>query len=226
MRFCDRLRTLRMDRDITQRDFAKKMGVAPATISQYEQGNRTPNFELLQKMADYFAVTVDYLLGVSDVPYTADASNSDGAVVGSPDKKIIRIPVLGDIPAGADRYINEEILGYVDKVVPQSFRADDYFALRADGHSMEPLIADGDIVILRYQPVCDNGSICAVRIGGESSTLKRVKIVDGGLYLVPENPAFPVRFFGSGEVQNLPLSIIGVVVESRKSFVGVGYDDF
>ena len=61
--FSSRLTNLRKEKKILQADVAKKIGVARATYGAYEQGNRQPDFETLEKIADFFGVTTDYLLG-------------------------------------------------------------------------------------------------------------------------------------------------------------------
>ncbi|WP_416144950.1 helix-turn-helix domain-containing protein [Planococcus koreensis] len=58
-----RLKTLRTKSNKTQSDFAKIIGVARTTYAMYEQGQREPDFATLQKIADYYEVSVDYLLG-------------------------------------------------------------------------------------------------------------------------------------------------------------------
>src|SRR5690554_8088846 len=58
-----RLKHLRIEKGLTQDELAKKLGVAKSTISLYETNAREPNFEMLTKIADFFSVTVDGLLG-------------------------------------------------------------------------------------------------------------------------------------------------------------------
>lgn len=57
------LRELRIDNDLSQKDLANILGISPSTVAMYEQGRRTPDNEMLTKIADYFKVPVDYLLG-------------------------------------------------------------------------------------------------------------------------------------------------------------------
>ncbi len=61
--FGNRLTELRKQRNLTQNDMAKLLGVARTTYSSYEQGRRTPDVEIQNKIADYFGVTLDYLHG-------------------------------------------------------------------------------------------------------------------------------------------------------------------
>ena len=57
-----KIKELREQNDLSQTDLAKYLGVVRSTICQYEKGNRQPDIEQLIKLADYFNVTVDYLL--------------------------------------------------------------------------------------------------------------------------------------------------------------------
>ena len=52
-----------MARGLSQKDFAAIVNIAPNTLSQYETGKREPDLKTLSKLADYFGVSVDYLLG-------------------------------------------------------------------------------------------------------------------------------------------------------------------
>lgn len=63
-----RLRTLRKERKISMRELGSIIGVHESTISLYETGKRQPDYDTLNRLADYFQVSVDYLLGRSDVP--------------------------------------------------------------------------------------------------------------------------------------------------------------
>lgn len=63
-----RLKILRSEKKITQEELGKVVNVTKVSISGYENGNRTPDTETLQKLADFFNVSTDYLLGRSDEP--------------------------------------------------------------------------------------------------------------------------------------------------------------
>lgn len=57
-----RLAYLRRQKGLSQRELAKLLGVAQSTIAMYEGGNRTPDPEMLQRIADFFGVSLDYLM--------------------------------------------------------------------------------------------------------------------------------------------------------------------
>jgi HTH-type transcriptional regulator, competence development regulator len=73
----DRLRKLRLDKKLTQEELGKKINVTKVSISGYENGNRTPDTETLQKLADFFNVTTDYLLGRTDKPNPPEGDDKE-----------------------------------------------------------------------------------------------------------------------------------------------------
>lgn len=64
----NRIRSLRESENIQQNEFAKKIGVSNVVLSRYESGERKPDYDTLETIADYFNVTIDYLLGRSNTP--------------------------------------------------------------------------------------------------------------------------------------------------------------
>lgn len=66
MNFHERLKSLRQSKKVTQDEFAKLVGISRSAIGMYESGKRRPDYETLEKLADFFNVDMDYLLGKSD----------------------------------------------------------------------------------------------------------------------------------------------------------------
>lgn len=64
--FKTRLRKLRENKDLTQEELAKAIGVTRSSLASWETGRREPDFETVSKLADFFNVSVDYLLGRDD----------------------------------------------------------------------------------------------------------------------------------------------------------------
>ena len=64
--FSERLKNLRKAHKVTQKMLSQSLGLAESTVSMYELGEREPNFETLELLADFFNVDIDYLLGSSD----------------------------------------------------------------------------------------------------------------------------------------------------------------
>lgn len=61
-----RLRLLRTERELTQEELGKVLGVGKTTISQYESEVRKPDADMLKRIAQFFDVSVDYLLGLTE----------------------------------------------------------------------------------------------------------------------------------------------------------------
>jgi transcriptional regulator with XRE-family HTH domain len=71
-----RLRELRHQRDLSMKEFGELIGVAESSVSLYETGKRQPDYEMLKKIADFFDVSIDYLLERTDKT-TADSINKE-----------------------------------------------------------------------------------------------------------------------------------------------------
>lgn len=197
-----RIRALREQSQLSQKEFAAKMNIANNTLSMYENDLRVPNDTIKSKIADYFGVTIDYLLGRAPIETGGD---------------IVQIPVLGSIPAGIPLEAIEDIVDWEDIPKAMCSGGKEFFALKVKGDSMWPDFLEGDIVILRKTPSCETGDVCAVLVNGDEATLKTVKFAeDGSLTIAPKNPSYPPRTFTPEQIQQLPVSIAGVVVELRR----------
>lgn len=197
------LKKIRKLRNITIKELASALNLAESTISLYENGRREPDFDTLSKISDFFNVSIDYLLGKEDID-----SKPKG----------IKIPVLGTINAGLPIEAVENIIDYEE--ISQSMASHgEYFALKIKGDSMIPTVKEGDIVIIRKQEDTDSGKICVVMVNGYDATLKEIKKESNGLWVLPHNPNsdFKPTFYSTEEVSKLPVRILGVAVEIRRS---------
>lgn len=197
--FNERLKTLRIQRKMTQSELAKKIYISQPAYSKYEVGTASPNPETLSKIADALDVSVDYLLG----------SDSQPARPG-----YIRVPVLGRVSAGIPINAIEEVIDWED-ISAEAAGDGEYFGLQIKGHSMEPKISDGDVVIVRRQPDVDSGDIAVVLVNGDDATVKKIKKSPQGVTLIPSNPAYEPMYYSNEEIESLPVQILGRVVELR-----------
>ena len=191
-KFSERLRQLRTSRDLSQLEFSKQIRMSKSSINMYERGEREPGLETLERIADYFNVDMDYLLGKSDIANRTHLAYASVAPNLAPFPIMHKIPLIGSIACGAPILADEHIEDYVD--LPAHIKAD--FSLTCKGDSMiNARIFDGDIVYIRQQETVDNGQIAAVLIDGEA-TLKRVRLFDDHIILEPENPMYkPLSFW-------------------------------
>jgi len=201
----DRLRALREQSGKTQRELAALLCINRVSYTQYENNKRTPPPDTLRKLAIIFNVSVDYLLG-------NDVMKANAA------KKGVKIPVLGRVVAGVPIDAVQEILDY-EEITPEMAATGDYFALQVKGSSMEPTLRDGDIVIVKKQSTVDSGDIAIVLVNGNDATVKEIKESPAGITLIGHNAAiYTPQFYSNKDIQNLPIQIIGKVVEMRRKF--------
>lgn len=199
----NRIKELRLSKAIKQVDFAKMLGVSQATVSGWESEKYQPDRDTLIKMASYFDVSVDYLIGNSPVKKEK--------------KKGVQIPVLGEVRAGYPMEAVENIIDY-EEIDEEMARRGEFFALRIKGDSMEPRFVDGDVVIVRKQETADSGDIVVALVNGDSATIKKLKRHQNGITLVPSNAAYEPMYYSSEEIIELPVTILGKVVELRAKF--------
>lgn len=150
--------------------------------------------ELLSKMADYFNVTIDYLLGKEVGVEIADEA--------------VKIPVVGKISAGLPILATQNIEGY--EFAPKGMIKEDmeYFYLRVQGDSMNIKFNDGDIVLVQKQDTLENDEIGVILVG-EEATVKKFKEDNGMVILTPmsTNPEHSVQIYKDNQVK-----IIGKVI--------------
>ena len=81
-KFNEVLKELRTSKNVTQAELAKAIGVSASTIGMYESGEREPNFETEEKIADYFNVSLDVLRGKEDIQKTPSQIIMEGILSG------------------------------------------------------------------------------------------------------------------------------------------------
>lgn len=199
-------KNLRKDNNLTQAELGKKLGVAPSTVGMYERGQREPDFETLEKIANYFSVNMNTLLGKENA-----FDEKSSSVVG------IKIPVLGKVAAGIPITAVENILDY-EEISSEMAASGDYVALKIQGSSMEPRMYDGDVVIVRVQSTVEHGEVAVVMVDGSEATVKKVQFLSNGILLQPFNPSYEPIFYSKEDVENLPVRIFGKVIECRQKY--------
>ncbi|AMP20972.1 hypothetical protein AZF37_07185 [endosymbiont 'TC1' of Trimyema compressum] len=94
----------------------------------------------------------------------------------------------------------------------------EYFALKAFSNSMYPKIEDGDMLIVRKQPSFENGETGIAIVNGNDKTIKKIKIDETGIILIPLNMIdFEPIFYSCEKAKSLPVQIVGRVEEVRKT---------
>lgn len=223
--FKNRIKELRLERQMSQQDLANKLDVNKQTISQYERGVREPSFEMLLSLCDIFNVSTDYLLGndshTSRLVNTEERKMLDAMRGDIPQSDNTnyrkRIPVLGRIAAGLPIEATEHIIDW-EEIPEEMSRSGEYFGLVVEGDSMAPDINNKDIVIVRKQDTADNGDVVIAMVNSHDAVCKKFMKYDWGLQLLSNNPAYEPMAFTADYVESLPVRILGKVVELRRKF--------
>lgn len=185
--------------NMKQSDLAEILKVSESTVGKWILMKSIPRMGIIQKLSDYFNIPKSYFLEESTTYHA----------------KGVRIPVLGRVAAG----IPIEAITDVDdwEEIPESMaKTGEYFALRITGNSMEPRMLDGDVVIVKRQSDVDNGDVAVVLVNGNDATVKQITKSETGLTLIGWNlAAYTPRTYNKKECRELPVSILGKVVEIR-----------
>ena len=103
--------------------------------------------------------------------------------------KLVKVPVIGTIAAGVPIFADENMEGEI-LVDESNIGKGRFFALRVRGDSMiNAGINNGDLVIIKRQPLAENGDIIAALIDSDA-TLKRLSLNNGEVFLLPENEKY------------------------------------
>lgn len=214
------IKRIREEKGMSQDELARLVGFkSRSSINKIEMGVNDITQSKLIAIANALHVSPGELMGEDEeVASPADLSSRLPNMV-SIEARTFCVPIVGRVAAGRPIVADEEIIGY--EYIDNKYSKDghEYFGLRIVGKSMEPTIMDGDIVIVRRQNYVENGEIAIVLIDGEEATAKEVKESADGITLIGHNAAvYTPHFYSAQEVKDLPIQIIGRVVQSIRKF--------
>ena len=188
-------------KEINQTDLAKRLQVNKSVVSSWLKGTRYPRMNTMEKIAAIFNIEKTALMDEK-----------------LPKREPVKIPILGSVVAGAPLEAVENIIGY-EEITPELAAKGEYFALEIKGASMEPVLYEGDIVVIKMQPYCDSGDKAIVLVNGDEATVKKVVFSPAGITLIGFNAnVYPPHLYTAEEVQTLPVRIVGKVIESRRRY--------
>lgn len=193
----------RKELGLTMKDLSKMVNVSEATISRWESGNiANMRRDKISLLANALKISPTDLINGND-----NFSCSSG----------VKIPVLGFIRAGLPLTATENIIDY-EEISEEMARNGEYFGLKIKGDSMSPRFVEGDVVIVRKQETVDNGEIAIIMVNSDEATVKKFYKTATGVQLIATNPNYPAMTFTPEQVNNLPVTIAGKVVELRAKF--------
>lgn len=219
----------------------KAIGLSHSTYAQWDDES-VPRRSTLQKFADYFGVSVDYLLGKETAP-THIAEHQDLPETGS--KRVIHVPVYEKLgrfelieasgvpgkPAGEKKpdYSSANSVAasipfssIYDEQEYEEYRADQgeeemYTAIRLHDDSMAPRMMPGDVVIVKLQKTLNDGDI-AVLCPEDVAICRKIKKTPEGVLLLAANQSYEPIFCSNAQLSSREVRIIGVVAELRAKF--------
>ncbi len=187
------------------RSLLLEMGFSETALSEWKRNKAKPTIEAIIKIANYFNVSADYLLGITDIP------KIDGEL---PIDDFMYMPVIGSISAGYEGEAIEEELGKT-QVLDNSLHGyprEECFVLRVKGSSMYPNFHEGDHVLIHRQSSVDSGEIAIVLYDSIEATLKKVEYIKGKNWvkLIPFNPEYETKIIKDHDLEQC--RVLGKVI--------------
>lgn len=196
-----RIKELRLAAKMTQEELASKIGTSKQTIYKYENDIITniPS-DKLEELATILDTKPEIIMGWNNKI------------------KSIRIPVIGMVHAGVPTDAIEDIIEW-EEITSDIASKGEILALKVSGDCMEPKISEGDVIIVLAQSDCESGDIAVVMVNSHEAILRKIKkFENGSINLVPTNPNYPVNRFSREDIINLPVRVLGKVIELRAKF--------
>jgi len=202
MSLSERLKSERNKRGLSQKELAEKLEMNLRTYASYERGERDISTAVLLKICNTLNISSDILLGNNITPYTPE--------------KMVPVPVVGRVAAGYTCLAETDIQSY-ELVSPEILNDGyDYVYLKVIGDSMEPLLLEGDMVLVRIQESVDSGDYAVVIVDEEDGVVKQLDFDGNTVKLISQNPYYPPRIFSGKEKKRI--RIFGKVIESKRKF--------
>lgn len=195
----DRILKLMENHQMKQADLARVTEARSSSVSDWLNRKSTSYTKYLDKIANHFGVTTDYLLTGKE----SAAKLPDGAIPVDA-SMFVKIPIIGSVRCGEPMFAESNIEDYEYTYIESLRGGGNFFYLRAKGDSMiNAGINEGDLLLIRAQSDVNSGDIAIININGDEETLKRVIKKDKAIILQPENPAYEMKIFMGKELENI-----------------------
>ena len=227
MEIGERIKIAREKIGISQSELARRVGVKPQSVQVWESGRNGPSRKRISILAKELIVTPHWL------EFGSEPSGANIQLVGKEEKEPEPFP--GDKYAFIPRYEAKTSAGSgyhngdhveiskthafrIDWIRKNNWREEDLCVVEASGHSMEPTIRDGDVLLINMaDKEFQSGKVYALLFPGEGLRIKRVhRLADGRVRISSDNPdkaQFPDEYYSPEEATHL--NIVGRVVQRQ-----------
>lgn len=194
----NKLKDLRIKNGKTQKELANFLGISDVAYYYYESEKRDMSPDIILKLANYFNVSTDYLLG-------KDENIKEN-------RMYYMCPVYGQISAGQPNWVEECIEGRLplDPNLMGIVNPEEHFFLRVNGESMNKIIRNGAFALIHKQDMVEDGEIAVVLVNGYDATLKKFTRQGNIIILEPESTddSFKTQVYD----KTTPIKILGKYV--------------
>lgn len=178
-----RIKAARQAKGLTQKEFAKSLGIVQGFLSGIERGKKSPSDTLLIALCHHYRINEEWLFsGIGNMfreSYTSDSSRENFLST--------KTPLFKKIPEGFPEKVNEDgINDYV--LLPNA--PEGCYATITYGDFMAPTIRDGDLVIFSPERAIENGDIVLANNRWGDAILRKYRLKDSEVFLVSDNPVY------------------------------------
>lgn len=191
------------ERGVAPTTVCREIGLSNAAFSCWTDDS-IPRKTTLLKIAKYFNVTVDYLLGKEDTPLPQDTT---GFTVAD-QSKVHMVPVYDTVSAGFGTTAEDKPTEYIPMSFESEYDAENTICIRVKGDSMAPVINNGDIVHVFKRDFIERGYMAVVLVDDEGF-VKYLDYGTGWIELVSQNPMYRTMRFEGPELERV--RVVGLV---------------
>lgn len=204
------LKLFRKRKNVSQAEIAKFLGLTPTAYGHYETGRRTISPENLSKLADYYNVSVDELMGRGSLEDMGRQLEEIPEII--PDDEVM-LPLVASLRCGPG-YSGEPFSFIKPVPVPRTYVrkwGEGLQCLIAVGESMSPNIIPGDLLVCRPGEAWESGNVVSVNYD-DTDMIKRIYATKDGIDLKSDNPAFETIHVTEDEIRTGRFHVLGRVL--------------
>jgi repressor LexA len=192
------------ENNISNMQLGKELGLSTETIRNWRNGIKVPTVDKLMKLADYFGVSIDALMG----KYITT-------------EQMITLPLVGAVNAGSFTIESEDDWQEFRDVSGNALhgrKKSECVLLEVVGESMEPLVHKGEMLVVHRQPYAVNGNIVIAYDSDQGGyTVKRFHQNGDTVILEPANDKFKSYTYTNPDQQQL--KIYGICLSAERSLI-------